>query len=566
MHQNTSKQLYKTSDRNFYLLIIIIAIFGLFLRWHDVGKHQSQNDEWAAAWHITEVKNRTFENYYEIKINELTSNNFDKKLKNKIALKLKDNQNLLINVLKFNDFLKLSGGSTISPMMFYVGYFLISGEENNYENLISKLKKISIFYYILSFILFYRLFEKNNFFNNKSSFIFFLIITVFSFENILFNRQFFNYSYSIVIFPILFLNIYKVDIRKIVVNYFSLLFCILTSYQTFFLLPAYFIAKFYKIYSDKEKKISLFIEFTLALLTVFLFYYFFLRDGAQNLAINWNSGFHNEFIFSHDKLKNNFVYLFSFFFQNFFVNIGNLTSFFEISNSFFIISSTLFSLLFIIGFFTLLTSQKINLDFKIFIVFNFAVFIIFIILRLLSFSPTRHLIFYLPSVAIVISLGLSHLYVSNTFKIKTLTIFILLVFSITYFSANQLKNRKNPYNEDLLLKILKKNNIEKIIVENGLGPIYFSKKIRENYEIFMSKHGSNERINIGKSLPYNLKKNIMIINFNEKIDENKLLKKYNYLNEYDLILDVWIESKFKSELYQNIDAYNNSIHYLIYKY
>ena len=215
MHQNTSKQLYKTSDRNFYLLIIIIVIFGLFLRWHDIGKHQSQNDEWAAAWHISEVKNRTFENYYEAKINELTFNNSNKKLKNKIAFELKDNQNLLINILKFNDFLKLSGGSTISPMMFYVGYFLISGEENNYENLISKLKKISIIYYILSIILFYRLFEKNYFFNNKLSFIFFIIITVFSFENILFSRQFFNYSYSIVILPILFLNIYKTGIKKL---------------------------------------------------------------------------------------------------------------------------------------------------------------------------------------------------------------------------------------------------------------------------------------------------------------------------------------------------------------
>ena len=44
MHQNKTKRLYETKDRNFYLLIIIIAIFGLFLRWHDVGKHQSQND------------------------------------------------------------------------------------------------------------------------------------------------------------------------------------------------------------------------------------------------------------------------------------------------------------------------------------------------------------------------------------------------------------------------------------------------------------------------------------------------------------------------------------------
>lgn len=566
MHQNTSKQLYKTRDKNFYLLIFIIAFFGLFLRWHDVGKHQSQNDEWYAAWHITEVKNRTYENYYETKINELTFNNSSKKLKNRIALELKDNQNLLIKILKFNDFLKLSGGSTISPMMFYVGYFLISGEENDYENLISKLKKISIIYYILSFILFYKLFDKNDFFNNKLSFIFFLIITVFSFENILFSRQFFNYSYSIVILPILYLNIYKTGIKKIVVNYFSLLFCILTSYQTFFLLPAYFIAKFYKIYCDKEKKISLFVEFTLTLLTVLLFYYFFLRDGTQNLGTNWNSGYHNEFIFSHDKFKDNFIYLFSFFFQNFFINIGNLTSFFETNNSFFIISSTLFSLLFVVGFFILLKSQKINLDFKIFIFFNFAVFIIFIIFGLLSFSPTRHLIFYLPSVAIVISLGLSHLYVFNTFGVKTLIIFVLLVCSITFFSANQMKYRKNPYNENILLKILEKNNIEKIIVDSGHGPIYFSKKIRENYEIFMNKHGSNEIINIGKNLPYNFKENIMIINFNKKIDKNILLKKYNKLSEYDLILNVWIESKFNSELYQNIGAYNNSFHYLIYKY
>ena len=568
MDLGKSKLLYKTKDRNFYILIIIIVFCGLFLRWYDLGKHQSQNDEWNAAWHITEIKSRTFENYYETKINELTFDNSSKKLKNKIAFELKDKQHLLTNILKFNDFLKLSGGSTISPMMFYVGYFIISGEESNYQDLISKLRKISIIYYIFSIILFYRLFSINNFFDNKLSFIIFLIVTVFSFENIIFNRQFFNYSYSIIILPILFLNVYCIDKKKIILNYSSILFCILTSYQTFFLLPSYFITKFYIIYLKKKNFYSLFIEFFLTVLTIFLIHYFFLKLDTTNLAMNWSSGYLNEFAFSYDKFKNNFIYFFSFFFKNFFINIGTLTSFFEINDLFFIINSCLFSLLFIVGFFFLLTSQKVNLEFKIFIFLNFATFMVFIILGLISFSPTRHLIFYLPSVAIVISLCIVHAFIRNTFNINTLLIFITLVFSITFFSAKQIQSRKSPYDEKFFLNILRKNNIEKIFINNSCAsPIYFSKEIRENFEVISGKHGScQKKINIGKNLSYGLKKNIIIINFENKINKNILLKENKELSKYNLILEESLDSKFKSELYQNIGAYKDSVHYLIYKY
>ena len=208
------------------------------------------------------------------------------------------------------------------------------------------------------------------------------------------------------------------------------------------------------------------------------------------------------------------------------------------------------------------------MEFKIFIFLNFATFIVFILLGLLSFSPTRHLIFYLPSVAIVISLCLGHAFVRNTFNINTLLIFIILVFSITFFSAKQIQSRKSPYDEKFFLNILRKNNIEKIIINDSCAsPIYFSKEIKENFEVISSKHGScHKKINIGKNLYYGLKKNIIIINFENKINKNILLEDNKELSKYNLILEGSLDTKFKSELYQNIDAYKDGVHYLIYKY
>ena len=149
------KRLYKTKDRNFYLLLIIIVFCGLFLRLHDLGKHQSQNDEWLAAWHISEVKNRNFENYYQKKFINIISSENKNNFKYKLISHFENNEEILVNIFKFNDFIKLSGGSTISPLMFYLGYFLISGEEANYEKVISKLRKISIIYFLFCVYLFF---------------------------------------------------------------------------------------------------------------------------------------------------------------------------------------------------------------------------------------------------------------------------------------------------------------------------------------------------------------------------------------------------------------------------
>ena len=212
----------------------------------------------------------------------------------------------LVNIFKFNDFIKLSGGSTISPLMFYLGYFLISGEEANYEKVISKLKKFRLFIYVY---LFFLIFKKKNFFEKKLIFLLFLIIIVFSAENIIFSRQFFNYSYSIIIIPILILNLKRNCAKNFLLNYGSILFCIFTSYQTIFGLPAYFISKFYIIKINNKNYLPLFFELFFVTATVIIFYLVFLKNNTSSLGTNWNSGLNNEFLFIFNNKK---LYLYYF--------------------------------------------------------------------------------------------------------------------------------------------------------------------------------------------------------------------------------------------------------------
>lgn len=566
MDFDISKRLYKTKDRNFYLLLFIIVFCGLFLRFYDLGKHQSQNDEWLAAWHISEIKNRNFENYYQKKFINIISSENKNNFKYKLISHFKNNEEILVDIFKFNDFIKLSGGSTISPLMFYLGYFLISGEEVNYEKVISKLRKISIIYFLFCVYLFFLIFKKNNFFDQKLIFLLFLTIIVFSAENIIFSRQFFNYSYSIIIIPILILNLKRNCSKNFLLNYSSILFCIFTSYQTFFGLPAYFISKFYIVKKNNKNYSPLFFELFLVTVTVIIFYLVFLKNNTSSLGANWNSGLNNEFLFLFNNFKENYIYIISFLFKNSFVVIGNATSFFENDSIFFLPQNILFFLCFLIGAYIFFKSKNVKIEYKIFTFFLLGTFLFFVIVGMLTFSPTRHIIFYLPIIALLISFIFEKLLKNKKINFNFLVFSTILIIIISNSLFFLIKNRVELYDEDNFIKILEQNKIEKIIILNSCtSPLFFSKKIKENYSVISGMHGKcGELYNIGKPLDLN-STNIILVNFESKINKKMIDNKKLNLENYELKNSKSTLSIYRSEIYQNIGSFENQLNYRIYK-
>ena len=185
---------------------------------------------------------------------------------------------------------------------------------------------------------------------------------------------------------------------------------------------------------------------------------------------------------------------------------------------------------------------------------------------MLTFSPTRHIIFYLPIIALLISFIFEKLLKNKKINFNFLVFSTILIIIISNSLFFLIKNRVELYDEDNFIKILEQNKIEKIIILNSYtSPLFFSKKIKENYSVISGMHGKcGELYNIGKPLDLN-STNIILVNFESKINEKMIDNKKLNLENYELKNSKSTLSIYRSEIYQNIGSFENQLNYRIYK-
>ena len=202
-----------------------------------------------------------------------------------------------------------------------------------------------------------------------------------------------------------------------------------------------------------------------------------MKNNTSSLGTNWNSGLNNEFLFIFNNFKENYIYIISFLLNNSFVVIGNATSFFENDSIFFLPQNILFFLSFLIGAYIFFKSKNVEIEYKIFTFFLLGTFLFFVLVGMLTFSPTRHIIFYLPIIALLISFIFEKLFKNKKINFNFLVFSTILITMISNSSFFLIKNRIEIYDEDNFIKILDQNKIEKIIILNSCtSPIFFSKK------------------------------------------------------------------------------------------
>ncbi len=127
--------------------------------------------------------------------------------------------------------------------------------------------------------------------------------------------------------------------------------------------------------------------------------------GFSNRALNWNIGVAGEFLVMGDDFGERLRNLFNILTENFFYNLYSIISGIELSTALADYFGCIFAVLFLLGL-TQLWMRRKYLPFLFHFSFVYiAVYLLFIFFGKLTFSPTRHFLYYLPFILIVCGFG-----------------------------------------------------------------------------------------------------------------------------------------------------------------
>lgn len=127
--------------------------------------------------------------------------------------------------------------------------------------------------------------------------------------------------------------------------------------------------------------------------------------GFSNRALNWNIGVTGEFLVMGDDFGDRLRNLLNILTENFFYNLYSIISGIELSTALANYFGCIFAVLFLLGL-TQLWMRRKSLPFLFHFSFIYiAVYLLFIFFGKLTFSPTRHFLYYLPFILIICGFG-----------------------------------------------------------------------------------------------------------------------------------------------------------------
>jgi hypothetical protein len=150
-------------------------------------------------------------------------------------------------------------------------------------------------------------------------------------------------------------------------------------------------------------------------------------------GINWNAGEHNQFIVIGDIFIEKLVSMFFLIFTNFSYNIYSIASPFYLSVTFANIFGLSLFLLFILGYIYNLKYFKYSSFQKLFsylLPIYSSIYLFLIFSGKFAFSPTRHLLYFLPILSIYSGFGIIFLIKHIPFRIKNIFLMLALAYSV----------------------------------------------------------------------------------------------------------------------------------------
>jgi hypothetical protein len=212
-------------------------------------------------------------------------------------------------------------------------------------------------------------------------------------------------------------------------------------------------------------KPKFFFKFTFLVSGTIFFSYLLVGNvlGLSNRAVNWNAGVNREFLVSGSGVIERLLNFFRILSDNFFYNLYSIISGFELPSVQANYFGFIFAALFLFGL-TQLWIRRKSLPFLFHLAFIYiAVYLLFVFFGKLTFSPTRHFLYYLPFILIVCGVGFQFIFERIPERIKSIQILssaLLLMyclFSLYSFSSFASK-RQDLLSEDFLSSEIAKTN------------------------------------------------------------------------------------------------------------
>lgn len=379
-----------------------------------------------------------------------------------------------------------------APLQYFLNPFLILSliefETTDYLKTLFIIRLQSFLFSIFYFILFfYFIIKKIHKYSEKFCLIFIggtFFLTSWPFLTLSGHGG--NYANLLFCILALILNMYFLMNTKknkfFLLSGFTWILLVLTNYQIIFFLPASILTLFILKKDDLRKNLLNFIYlFISILISIFIMIFLLNLHGPDiNFISSKGSNISKEYLFSNTNYSG--LYGFVFFIVN---NLTEVTysvlamcNIPENYHLIFIIFVYFFSIL---GIFNLYKNNKLVFYFTI---SSLVIFLLFFFLSILAFSPTRHIIWLLFFLGILISYGFNFFIELTKYKkIFYIAILILSVANFTLFFSEYSSIKKDR--EDPLLNL----NIKEIISSNKINLIAtYQLSYNLNFNPFVKKY------------------------------------------------------------------------------
>jgi hypothetical protein len=457
---------FEKSISPFLKIILGIVVIGCFLQTSQLLKqHFTHIDDIGVAESLL-IRNLDYrDNCKKIKDNNLPT------LAAKIFIK--DPEKICQLHTSFNRLTLISRLWTYAPFQFYTTQYLLKRNISyTYEEIKFRGRLPSFGFYILGVLCFFGLtfsiFQREKF----GAYIPWILtpLAALSLEQRIYAAQMESYSIGLLSNCIAIWSLYRLepiqDKSYLKLGGISALLAIAVAmqYQAILLVASGLMAIGLMNLSNSFKP-KFVTKFSFLVCSAVFFSYLLVGNvlGFSNRAVNWNAGVNGEFLVSGSNVAERLLNFFNILSDNLFYNLYSIISGIELSivpaNYF----GFIFAALFLLGLIQLWMKKKsLPLIFWLTYVY-IVVYLLFVFLGKLTFSPTRHFLYYLPFILIVCGFGFQFALKPIPEHIKSIQILssacllMYCLFSLYSFSSFTSK-RQDLLSEDFLSSEIAKTN------------------------------------------------------------------------------------------------------------
>jgi hypothetical protein len=403
------------------------------------------------------------------------------------------NHDLLCQIIKLPYFLTVIPRHwTYAPGQFWITNITLQLADSDYQDIKIFGRISSFIFHCLGLLSFYYLLRLLPFIKENTVLILMLVsIPAFSLEQQIYAAQMQSYAVGLFSYSIALIALIKLQNFHTNSNYENIKFSILSAlsiafqYQALLIIAAGFIVIFFNNFNKKIYLKKIFIVVFYFLITIGITGSFLLFNHVGK-GVHWNAGPNSEYAIKSDVFNERVIEFPLKVIKTIPEIIYATLTPVEINTTFQYIYSILVILLIILGIIFLIKTKKENSDLKFLISMFFCYFLIIIGLYLnksIALSPTRHSLYYLPTIVILSCYGIVNLkkYIDKfkfyglTFSISISYLFFLIysIYQYEFFNSKR---------EDLLTKfsiekLVNNENINSIIYDGWNPEIIFFTKI-----------------------------------------------------------------------------------------